>query len=122
VDVCVVVDAAVTLTVGVDEVEFELELVLEDDVVLAIDFNADFEVDDVVELVEVVLEVVEVELVAAAELLDVDVDVDEDEDEEAAALVGGGGTTLKLTVAPQSARDNPSGQHPVSVQYIPASQ
>jgi hypothetical protein len=88
-----VVDKAVVEVADVVEVE------VEDFVVLATDFE--------------LVEVVEVELVVlgAAEL-----------DEDAAALVAGGGITLKLTVAPHSARVNPSSQHPASVQYVPAVQ
>ncbi|KAF4634737.1 hypothetical protein G7Y89_g3361 [Cudoniella acicularis] len=65
---------------------------------------------------------VEVELVVPTKIL-VDVDagmaevlVDGGLDE------AGGGITLKETEAPQSAKDVPSGQHPVSVQYWPAGQ
>jgi len=67
-----------------------------DEVELAVElvFATDFEV---------------VELVVPAELADVDVD-------GAAELVAGGGIMLRLTVAPHSARDVPSGQHPASVQ------
>jgi len=87
-------------------VNVTFDLVVVDVAVVAADL---VEVELGVELVVLATDFEVVELVVAAELADVDV-------EGGAELVAGGGTMLKLTLAPQSARDVPSGQHPASVQ------
>jgi hypothetical protein len=64
-----------------------------------------------IEVAEVVVELVVAELVvAAAKLVDWALEILVLDD------AAGGGMTLKLTVAPQSAREDPLGQQPPSVQ------